>query len=313
MVRYLAYRIGSAICVVILVSLLSFFLIKLIPGDPAAVIAGPGASLQDVQRIRQVLGTDQPLWVQFLSWDRGLLHGNLGTSFALSKPVTSAIAERLPVTLALALFAFMLTVLFGIVSGILAALNKNTLIDHATMLLALVGLSVPNFWLGLMLIFLFAVELGWLPSGGYVPLLQDPAGWIASITLPAISLALMNIGLLARMTRSSMLEVLGQDFIRTARAKGVPAGRVVTRHALRSALIPMVTTLGIMFSLLLGGSVVIETVYSLPGFGALLASAILSRDYPTIQGGLLLVAVVMVLVNLAVDLLYMFIDPRIGP
>jgi len=181
------------------------------------------------------------------------------------------------------------------------------------MLLALVGLSVPNFWLGLMLIFLFAVELGWLPSGGYVPLLQDPAGWIASITLPAISLALMNIGLLARMTRSSMLEVLGQDFIRTARAKGVPAGRVVTRHALRSALIPMVTTLGIMFSLLLGGSVVIETVYSLPGFGALLASAILSRDYPTIQGGLLLVAVVMVLVNLAVDLLYMFIDPRIGP
>jgi peptide/nickel transport system permease protein len=313
MVRYLAYRIGSAICVVILVSLLSFFLIKLIPGDPAAVIAGPGASLQDVQRIRQVLGTDQPLWVQFLSWDRGLLHGNLGTSFALSKPVTSAIAERLPVTLALALFAFTLTVLFGIVSGILAALNKNTLIDHATMLLALVGLSVPNFWLGLMLIFLFAVELGWLPSGGYVPLLQDPAGWIASITLPAISLALMNIGLLARMTRSSMLEVLGQDFIRTARAKGVPAGRVVTRHALRSALIPMVTTLGIMFSLLLGGSVVIETVYSLPGFGALLASAILSRDYPTIQGGLLLVAVVMVLVNLAVDLLYMFIDPRIGP
>jgi peptide/nickel transport system permease protein len=204
-----------------------------------------------------------------------------------------------------------LTLLVGILSGVLAALRQNSWVDQAVMTFALIGVSVPNFWLGLMLIVLFAVHLGWLPSGGYVDFRDDLFGWLQATTLPAISLAMLQMGLLARITRSTMLEVLRQDYIRTARAKGLPEHRVVGLHALKNAMIPVVTVIGIIFSLLLSGSVVIETIFSIPGLGSLLGSAILRRDYPVIQGGLLLVATTLLLLNLLVDVLYAYFDPRV--
>ena len=214
-------------------------------------------------------------------------------------------------TLALALLSFLFTLAIGIPCGIIAALRQNTWIDQAVMTIALIGVSLPNFWLGLMLIVLFSVVLDLLPAGGYVPMAQGIVPWLKSLLLPSLSLGLLQIGLLARITRSTMLEILRQDYIRTARAKGLPVFKVVGKHALKNAMIPVVTIIGIVFSLLLSGSVVIETVYSLPGLGRLLATSILSRDYPVIQGGLLLTAAMFVGINLVVDVLYAFLDPRV--
>ena len=219
--------------------------------------------------------------------------------------------ERAPTTLSLAGFAMALTMIFGVLLGTLAAVKQNSWIDGFAMVLALVGVSLPNFWVALMLTYLFAVTLGWLPSGGYVPLSEDPVGWARSLVLPALSLSLMQMGLLARMTRSSMLEVLRQDYIRTARAKGLSEIEVVGMHALKNALIPIVTLVGIIFSLMLAGAVVIETVYSLPGVGRMVFSAIQRRDLPVIQGGLVLIGTIFVLINLLVDVLYAVIDPRV--
>jgi peptide/nickel transport system permease protein len=229
----------------------------------------------------------------------------------LNRPVLQAIGERVPVTLALAGFALFLTVAVGVPCGIVAAIKANTWVDQAVLTLALIGVSVPNFWLSLMLIVLFGVMLDWLPAGGYIPFADDPVGWVRCLILPAFSLALLQIGLLARITRATVLEVLQQDYIRTARAKGLPALMVIGKHVLKNVLVPVVTVVGISFGLLLSGSVVIETVYSIPGMGRLLANAIFGRDYPMIQGGLLVTAAVLVLLNLVVDVLYAVIDPRI--
>jgi peptide/nickel transport system permease protein len=304
-------RLLSAIPVLLIVSLISFGLMRLIPGDPAAAIAGIAATPAQIEQLRRDLGLDQPVWMQLLHYYEGLLRGDLGRSLLLGKGVFAATMERLPVTIGLSLYALVFTLLIGIASGIIAALRQNSWIDQAAMMFAMIGISVPNFFLGLLMIILFAVHLGWLPSGGYVPFSEDPFGWLASTTMPAFSLALLQAGLLARITRSSMLEVLRQDYIRTARAKGLPGRRVILKHALANALIPIVTVVGIIVSLLLSGAVVTEALFSIPGMGQLLTQAVLNRDYPMVQGGLLLVTTFLVLVNITVDVLYAVLDPRV--
>jgi peptide/nickel transport system permease protein len=307
----LARRLASALPVLLIVSLISFGLMRLIPGDPAAAIAGIAATPAQIEQLRQDLGLDQPVWVQLLHYYEGLLRGDLGRSLLLGKGVFAATMERLPVTIGLSLYALVFTLLIGIASGIIAALRQNSWIDQAAMMFAMIGISVPNFFLGLLMIILFAVHLGWLPSGGYVPFGEDPIGWLRSMTMPAFSLALLQAGLLARITRSSMLEVLRQDYIRTAKAKGLPQHRVILKHALANALIPIVTVVGIIVSLLLSGAVVTEALFSIPGMGQLLTQAVLNRDYPMVQGGLLLVTTFLVLVNITVDTLYAVLDPRV--
>ncbi len=311
MIAVAARRLLGAVPVLLIVSLISFGLMRLIPGDPAAAIAGVAATPAQIEQLRRDLGLDQPVLFQLLRYYQGLAQGDLGRSLLLGKGVFAATMERLPVTIGLSLYALVITLLFGIASGIVAALRQNSLVDQAAMMFAMIGISVPNFFLGLLMIILFAVHLGWLPSGGYVPFGQDPLGWLASTTMPAVSLALLQTGLLARITRSSMLEVLRQDYIRTARAKGLPRRRVILKHALANALIPIVTVVGIIISLLLSGAVVTEALFSLPGMGQLLTQAVLNRDYPMVQGGLLLVTTFLVLINITVDVLYAMLDPRV--
>lgn len=309
--RYIVGRLISAIPVLFLVTLISFLLMKLVPGDPATIIGGMSATEAELAHIRRQLGLDQPFHVQLLSWYAQLLQGDLGRSLLLGRSVTHAIVERLPVTISISLYALFLTLLIGLASGVVAALKQNTWVDQLFMTIALIGVSLPNFWLGLMLIILFAVHLGWLPTGGYVPLTEDPIGWLRAATLPAVSLAMLQMGLLARITRSTMLEIMRQDYIRTAKAKGMPPWIVIGKHAFTNVMIPVITVIGIIFSLMLGGSVVIETVYSIPGVGRLMGSAILRRDYPVIQGGMLFVALMLVVINLVVDVLYAWFDPRV--
>ena len=304
-------RLLSAIPVLFIVSLISFGLMRLIPGDPAAAIAGTSATPAQIEQLRRDLGLDEPLLMQLLHYYQGLLKGDFGKSLLLGKGVLAATMERLPVTIGLSLYALVLTLLIGVASGIIAALRQNTWVDQVAMMIAMLGISIPNFFLGLLMIIFFAVQLGWLPSGGYVPFSQDPIGWLRSTTMPAISLALLQAGLLARITRSGMLEVLRQDYVRTARAKGLPERQVILKHALANALIPIVTVVGIIISLLLSGAVVTEALFSLPGMGQLLTQAVLSRDYPMVQGGLLLVTTFLVVVNILVDILYALIDPRV--
>ena len=311
MARFIVVRLVNSIPVLLIVSLVSFSIMQMVPGDPASIMAGPQATPREVEEMRQALGLNKPFLDQLLIWYGNLLQGDLGRSILLGRSVGQAIGERLGITLALAFFGFAITLAIAVPAGVFAALKQNSWADQLVMTLALAGVSLPNFWLGLMLIVLFSVVLELLPAGGYVPIADGLWPWFASLILPSFSLALLQVGLLARITRSAMLEVLRQDYIRTARAKGLARITVVGKHALKNALVPVITVVGIIFSLLLSGSVVIETVYSLPGLGRLLATSILSRDYPVIQGGLLVTAAMFVFVNLAVDVLYALIDPRL--
>jgi peptide/nickel transport system permease protein len=304
-------RLAGAVPILLIVSLITFGMIHMIPGDPAVAIAGMSATSDQITAIRHNLGLDEPVWSQLIHWYLNLLHGNLGVSLLLGQPVLQVVGVRLPVTLALSAYALVITLAIGLGSGILAALRQNTWVDQAAMIFAMLGISLPNFYLGLLMIIVLAVDLRWLPTGGYVAFTDDPLGWLATSTMPAISLALLLAGLLARITRSTMLEVLRQDYIRTARAKGLPERRVVLRHALANALIPITTVVGIIVSLLLSGSVVTETLFSIPGIGQLLTQAVLNRDYPMVQGGLLLTTALLVLVNIGVDVCYALLDPRV--
>lgn len=309
--RYIISRLLQSIPVLILVSVISFGIMKLVPGDPAILIGGPTATPAELDNIRKNLGLDQPFHVQMWRYYAGLARGDLGNSLLLGKPVLEATLERVPVSLSIALYSMVLTLLIGISCGVVAALNRNKWLDQAAMIFALIGVSLPNFWLGLMLIIVLSVQLGWLPTGGYVPWQTDFVGWLKTTTMPAISLALLQVGLLARITRSTMLEVLRQDYIRTARAKGLPEFIVIAKHAFKNVMIPVVTVIGVIFSVLISGSVVVESVFSVPGIGSLLGSAVLRRDYPMIQGGLLLVAATLLMLNLLVDVLYAYFDPRV--
>lgn len=312
MLGFILRRLLTVVVVLLIVSFLSFLLMQLVPGDPAVVLAGIGASAEQVDAIRQAYGLDQPLPIQLGRWYWGLLHGDLGVSVLMGSAVTQVIAERLPATLSLTAIAFVISVVFGVLGGILAALNQDRWFDRLVLAGSAFGLSIPSFWLAILLIVLFSVNLNWLPAGGYVPLAQDPIGWAKSLILPAISLALLQIGYLARITRTALVDVLSQDYIRTAAAKGIPHWKIVMRHAVRNALIPVITVVGIIFSLMLSGSVVIETVFSIPGLGRLMSSAIMSRDYPVIQGTLLVTAAAFSLINLVVDILYAVVDPRVN-
>jgi peptide/nickel transport system permease protein len=309
--RYLVYRLLSAIPILLIVSLVSFLIIFLVPGDPASEIAGPGASADEVARIRQSLGLDQHVGIQMLAWYQRLLQGDLGQSILLHRSVTTAILERAPVTLSLACLALVLSLGPALVLGVVAAVRQNTWVDQSAMTTALLGLSLPDFWVGLVMIYLFAVLLGWFPTGGYVELSKGVWPWLRSLIMPAAALGLAQLGLLARITRATMLEVLRQDYVRTARAKGAPERHVIGRHALANTLIPVVTVIGITVGILLGGAVVVESVFALPGVGRLIIGAILRRDYPVIQGGLLLTASIYVFVNIMVDILYAWLDPRV--
>jgi peptide/nickel transport system permease protein len=309
--RYTLGRLLSAIPVLFVVSLVSFAIIALVPGDMASEMAGPSATAEELARLRAQLGLDKPLLQRMLAWYGALLRGDLGQSILLRRGVTEAILERLPVTLGLTFLALVFAVVLGVLAGMVAAVRPNSWTDQGVMAVALIGLSLPDFWLGLVFIWGFAVQLGWLPTGGYVPFTEDPLGWLRVMAMPAGALALTQMGLLARMTRASMLDVLRQDYVRTARAKGLPGWVVVVRHAGANVMVPVITVAGVSVGILLGGAVVIEQVFSLPGVGRLIIGAIQRRDYPVIQGGLLLTAAIFVLVNLVVDLLYAAVDPRV--
>ena len=309
--RFIVRRLLASIPVLFLVSLITFGLLWLVPGDPASVCLDASASAEALNRVRHELGLDRPFLLRMGDWYLRLLQGDLGTSLLLNRSVTSAIFERLPVTLSLTALAFVISVLIGVAAGVLAAVRHGKAADQGMMTLALLGLSIPEFWLGLVLIWLVAVMLPIFPAGDYVPFMQNPWQWARHIALPTFTLACVQMGFVVRMTRSSMLEVLGQDFVRTARAKGLPEHYIIVRHGLVNAMVPIVTVMGIMVGALLGGAVVTEQVFSIPGRGRLIIGAVLSRDFPVIQGGLLFLALIYLVVNIAVDLLYAVVDPRV--
>ena len=309
--RFLIRRFAGAAVVLLLVSLMTFAMIWLVPGDPAAAFLDASATPEQVARLRIALGLDKPLPLQMIDWYGRVLRGDLGQSILLNRSVAAALVERLPVTLSLAGFALAFAVMFGVAAGTVAAVNHERWPDQAMMTIALIGLSTPEFWLGLVLVLVFAVQLGWLPTGGFVPIVESPTGWLRTILLPALTLGLVQVGFIARMTRASMLEALGQDFVRTADAKGLSRFDVVVRHGLPNALIPILTVIGIVAGALLGGTVIIEQVFSIPGIGRLIIGAIAARDFPVMQGGLLFLAVIYLAVNLTVDILYAVVDPRV--
>lgn len=300
---YLTQRLLALMVTIFFVAITIFLMVRLLPGDPARVIAGVLASAQEVARIRVDLGLDKPLLVQLGIFIGNLFQGDLGVSARTSQPVLSEILTHLPYTLALAGVSMAIAIVVGIPLGALAARHAHTIIDFIISTLVLVGISMPVFWLGLMLIIIFAINLHWLPAAG--------ASSLQSIVLPALTLAAFSVAFVARITRSSVLEVLGLDYVRTARAKGIRERLILWRHALRNALIPIITITGLQFGTLLGGAILTETVFGWPGLGQLLVNSIFSRDYPMVQGLVIVFAFLFALVNLIVDLLYQAIDPRV--
>lgn len=311
MYAYVLQRLCAAVPVLLVVALFVFLLLHITPGDPAIVIAGDLASAEDLVRIRRQLGLDRPLHAQFASWIWRVARGDLGQSIFSSMPVTELIAQRLEPTILLATATCLVAIAVAIPLGVVAAARAGTWIDRMLMAASVLGFSVPVFVLGYGLIQVFAVSLDLLPVQGYAPLSGGVTGTLRSLALPSVTLGLVYFALIARMTRASMLDVLAEDYIRTARAKGVAPGAVLGHHALRNAAVPVVTTIGMGVALLLGGVVVTETVFNIPGLGRLTVDAILRRDYPVIQGVILLFSTIYVFVNLAVDLAYTAIDPRI--
>jgi peptide/nickel transport system permease protein len=304
-------RLMATIPVLGVVAIAVFALLHVTPGDPAVIIAGDYATAEDIARIRARLGLDQPFLAQVGIWLRRVLRGDLGVSIFSGLPVTTLIGQRAGTTIALTVLAMAISVGVGVPLGVLAAWKKGSWIDRAVMVAAVSGFSMPVFWLGFLLVYVFAISAGWLPVQGYQPLAAGLWPFLRHLILPAVTLSVVYMALIARMTRASMLSVLSEDYIRTAFAKGLAPRRVLLRHALKNASLPVVTIIGIGFALLIGGAVVTESVFALPGLGRLTVDAIIRRDYPVIQGVILVVSGVYVLINLAVDLLYVVLDPRI--
>ena len=311
MLAYAARRILATIPVMLVVAFFVFSLLYLAPGDPAAIIAGDQATPADVERIRASLGLDRPFLVRFGEWLWQIMHGDLGTSIFTNLPVSHMIAQRIEPTLSLMVLTIAFSIVFAIPLGVLAAWKHGSWIDRAVMMLAVFGFSVPVFVIGYLLAYLFALQLDWLPVQGFTSISQGLWPFLRHMILPTVALGLVYIALLARITRATMLEVLSQDYVRTARAKGVGQRAVLFVHALKNAAVPIITILGIGVALLIGGAVITESVFAIPGLGRLTVDAILRRDYPVIQGVVLLFSFVYVLVNLVVDLLYTVFDPRI--
>jgi peptide/nickel transport system permease protein len=309
--RFLAGRILATIPVMGVVATIVFLLLRLAPGDPAAILAGDVASPEQIAAIRTRLGLDQPILVQFVEWIGRLLSGDLGTSIISNQPVTRLIGERLEPTLALAATTIVFAVIVAVPLGVISAWRHGTWIDRGVMALSVLGFSVPVFVLGYLWIFGVAMQLQWLPVQGYVSFRQGLWPFFERLILPTLTLSVIYIALIARITRASMLEVLGEDYIRTAHAKGVGERAVLTRHALRNAAVPIVSVIGLGIALLISGVVITESVFNLPGLGRLTVDAVLARDYPVIQGVILLFSAIYILINLAVDLSYTIFDPRI--
>jgi peptide/nickel transport system permease protein len=311
MLAYIAKRLIATVPVMAVVALAVFLMLRLTTGDPAAIIAGDNATSQDVAAIRAKLGLDRPMHEQFLIWLGRMARGDLGESFFFKKQVTDLIVDRLEPTLALATTTLILAISIAVPLGVVAAVRRGTWVDRALMGFSVLGFSVPVFVVGYLLIYLFAIQLSWLPVQGYQRLADGFGGFIQRLILPSVTLALVYIALIARITRTSVLEVLGADYVRTARAKGLGDLPVLARHVLRNAAVPIVTVIGLGVALLIGGVVVTESVYSIPGLGRLTVDAVLARDYPTVQAVILLFSLTYVLINLLVDLSYVVFDPRI--
>jgi peptide/nickel transport system permease protein len=308
---YIVRRIILLIPVMLVVGTVSFVLLHLTPGDPAAVMLGPEATAEEVQELRDRLGLNDSLFVQYARWIGSLVTLDLGDSLFLDRSVRTALFDRLAPTLQLTLYSFTLAILLGIPAGVCAALWRDSLLDRVLMTAAVAGSAVPGFVLGIGLIYVFAVQLGWLPTGGYVPFTTDPVEHIRSMVLPVIALGFTSAALPARLVRSSMLDVLSEDYVRTAVAKGLSPRAVAVRHALRTALLPAITVLALRLADLLGGAVIVETVFQIPGMGSLIVNSIARRDFPVIQGAIMLVTVIYLLCNLLADILYVYADPRV--
>ncbi len=301
--QYLLKRLMSGLIVLIGVSLFSFALIHLIPGDPVRIMLGEKATKERVEQLREQMGLNKPLVVQYVNYATGVLKGDLGTSLKTSRPVSTEIAQRFPATVKMALSGIVIAIMAGVMMGILAAKYKDTFIDFAIMSLATLGMSLPSFWLGLLVIMVFAVKLGWFPVAG--------GTGFKDLIMPALTLGVLLSTTISRLTRSGMVEVLSNDYIRTARAKGMGEAIVLFRHAFRNVMIPVVAVVGLQMAALLGGAVIVEQVFNWPGIGTLAIEAISSRDFPMIQGIVLFMGVIYVIVNICVDLLYAVLDPRI--
>jgi peptide/nickel transport system permease protein len=311
MLAFIVRRLLSTVMVMTTVAVFIFLLLHLSPGDPAAIIVGDNATQVQIDAVRKQLGLDDPLAVQFVRWVGGVLRGDLGISIFSHEPVNKLIGQRIEPTVSLAVTTLLLAVAIAVSFGVLAAWKAGTWIDRLVMVLSVVGFSVPVFVVGYLLIYLFSIKLGWLPVQGYAPIAEGLVPWIRHLILPSIALGLAYVALIARITRTTMLDVLSEDYMRTARAKGVATGPMLMKHALKNAGVPIVTVIGIGVALLIGGVVITETVFNIPGVGRLVVDAISQRDYPIIQGVTLIFSGVYVIVNLIVDLSYTLIDPRI--
>ncbi len=311
MLRFILRRLILLVPVIAIVGTIVFVLIHLTPGDPAAVILGPDATADQIESLRDRLGLNEPLYIQYVEWFAGAIRLDFGESIFLGQPVTEALIDRAQPTMLLTLYALTIQVLIAIPFGVISAVKHNSVIDRVLMVLSISGAAIPSFFLGIMLILLFAVRLQWLPSGGFTSITEDPVQHFKQMIMPAFALGFTSAGLLARLVRSSMLDVLKEDYIRTAQAKGLPQRIMVVRHALRNALIPAITVIGYSLGGLLGGAVVTETVFTIPGMGRLVVQSVARRDFPVIQGAILIIAAIYVLANLLVDVLYVYIDPRV--
>jgi peptide/nickel transport system permease protein len=308
---YLLRRIGQSLVVLAGVSVIVFALVQFVPGDPVRLALGTRFDQDTYDALLERSGLDQPLFQQFFTWLGGALTGDLGVSFRSGDPVTVLILERLPATVTLAFASLVVALLIAVPLGTISALHPRSAVDRVATVFSQFGISVPEFWMGIVLILVFAGTLGWLPTGGYVPLTEDPLGWLRRLIMPAVVTGVVSGSVLTRFVRSSVLEALGSDHVRTAEAKGLPRRQVFTWHVLRNALLPLVTVTGVQLAYLLSGVVVVEIVFSWPGLGQLALQAVQARDYPVLQGAILLFALVFLLINLVVDLLYTAIDPRI--
>lgn len=311
MTGYVLRRAGQAAVVLLGVSVIVFGLMQLVPGDPVRVALGTRFDQETYDALRERAGLDRPVIVQYFSYLGNALTGDLGVSFRSGQPVTQTLLERLPATLSLAAGALLIALLIAIPLGLVSAVRSGKVSDYFATVFSQIGVSVPDFWMAILLILLFTTTLGWLPPSGYVPLTEDPIGWLEHIVMPALTVGVVSGSILTRFVRSSVLESMSQDYVRTANSKGLPARTVLRRHVVRGALVPVVTVTGVQLATLLGGVVVVEVIFAWPGLGRLTYDAVQARDYPVLQGAVLVFATIFLLVNLLVDLLYAALDPRI--
>ncbi|CAH1650165.1 ABC transporter permease [Chelatococcus asaccharovorans] len=311
MIRYIASRLMQMLPVLFLVSVAVFSMTLLLPGDPTLSMLGENASLADRVALRERLGLDLPLPVQYLRWAQNVVEGDFGRSLRNGEPVSEMLLQRVPATTQLAIMAIILAILIGVPCGIIAALNRNSFGDVAATSVGMFAMAMPSFWLAMLLVMMFSIHLRWLPPSGYVPFLRDPMDSLRLMLLPAVTLGTILAGLILRQTRTSMLSVLSADYVRTARAKGMSERRTILRHALRNALIPIVTVVGLQMGALLGGAAITESIFSIPGLGQMVVDGIFNRDFPAVQGAILVIVTSILFLNLVIDIAYSWIDKRV--